>query len=108
MQRNRGGNLMIDLDIDGEYGLQSDQMQIILGKHSTRERGGEQVHTLNNKSYHKSIKSALTIYARKKLKDGGEITNFEELVKAQTIINETLEGIESELKKANEQFLKEK
>jgi hypothetical protein len=99
---------MIDLDIDGEYGLQSDQMQIILGKHSTRERDGEQVHTLNNKSYHKNIKSALTTYARKRLKDGGEITDFEELVKVQTITNEILEGIESELKKANEQFLKEK
>lgn len=98
---------MIDLDIDGEYGLQSDQRQIILGKHSTRERKGEEVHTLKDRTYHGTIKGALEKYVDRRLKDGREIADFEELVKVQAKTNEILKGIESELKKANEQFLEE-
>lgn len=99
---------MIDLDIDGEYGLQSDKRQFVLGKHSTRERKGEEVHTLKDRTFHKTLKSALETYAEKRVRDGSEITDFEELIKVQAKTNEILKGIESELKKANEQFLEEK
>lgn len=99
---------MIDLDIDGEYGLQSDKRQFILGRHSTRERKGEEVHMLKDRTFHKTLESALGKYAERRMKDGEEIADFGGMIKVQTETNKILKSIESELKKANEQFLEEK
>lgn len=90
----------IKIDIDGEWGIMSDDYSYILGQWTTREKtkDGEKikVKTLKNRTYHGTITQLLRAYKKEKTLSS-KAESFKELIKIHERIMTTIDKIKDKL-----------
>lgn len=90
---------MIELDIDGEYGISSDKRNLILGKYIIKiNSDGEEYETLADRTYHKTFGGLLKKYNERKLKNSRKVGTWEDLIRLQKTIHKTIKGIDKKIK----------
>jgi len=102
----------LKIDIDGTWGIMSDEMNLILGKWTTKKRkkGDEKVEvkTLKSRTYHTDFENLFKTYMENKIKASEpQLTNFKEVIKKEQEIKELIKEILKEHQKAIKEIKKD-
>lgn len=91
----------IKIDIDGNWGIMSDEYCYILGKwtEAERKRDGEKVtvKTLKKRTFHKNLEQLFKAYVHKRLRTEREITSFKQLIDFHKVLLKKVEEIKEKM-----------
>ncbi len=89
---------MIEIDIDGEWGITSNKWQYFLGHWAKRENeDGEVIDYVKKEKSFRTLKSLMNTYLRQRVRTEGQIKSFVELQNKISEVKEIIEGIADEL-----------
>lgn len=89
---------MIEIDIDGEWGITSNKWQYFLGHWAKRENeDGEVIDYVKKEKSFRTLKSLMNAYARQRVRTEGQIQTFAELKYKINQVRKVIENIADEL-----------
>ena len=89
---------MIEIDIDGEWGITSNKWQYFLGHWAKKENDdGETIDYVKKEKSYRTIEGLMNAYVRQSVRTEGKIQSFAELKHKINEVKEVIEGIADEL-----------